>query len=159
LKYEGRTELAEPLARYLVAIFQQPPWTELPHRLDACVPVPLHSKRLSERGYNQSALLTASFAQRVELPIKARYLTRTRETVSQVTLSADERRANVAGAFVADPEVAGKRLLVIDDVTTTGATLIACAYALKQAGVAAVYGMALATPWHADPDSPRHLAS
>lgn len=153
LKYEGRAELAEPLSRYLVAIFQLPPWSELPHTIDACVPVPLHAQRLAERGYNQSALLTTRFAQRMDLSVEENYLTRTRETVSQVTLSADERHTNVAGAFTATPEVAGKRLLVIDDVTTTGATLTACANALKMAGATQIYGMALAMPRYIGSDS------
>lgn len=146
LKYEGRPELAAPLSRYLVAVFGQTPWPNLATGIDACLPVPLHPERQGERGYNQSALLATAFAQAVGLPLCETYLSRTRKTASQVTLSANERLVNVAGAFTASPTVAGKRLLVIDDVTTTGATLTACAEALKGAGAVAVFGLALAMP-------------
>jgi ComF family protein len=146
LKYEGQRELAEPLARYLVAIFQRPPWTELPFNFDGCIPVPLHPKRQQERGFNQAALLASSFSGRTKLPMQETWLTRNRETASQATLSAEERRQNITDAFTASPEVAGRRLLVIDDVTTTGATLTACAHALRKAGAMHVCGLALATP-------------
>ncbi|MBI1299488.1 ComF family protein [bacterium] len=157
-KYRNQPELAEPLSRYLVAIFQQPPWTEITHTIDGCVPVPLHPKRLAERGYNQAALLAASFAERVRLPVTEAWLSRNRETTSQATLTADQRRQNIAGAFSTSTAVKGKRILVIDDVTTTGATLTACAYALRGAGAAAVYGMALATPLLATRQDPHQMA-
>ena len=157
-KYRNQPELAEPLSRYLVAIFQQPPWTDITYAIDGCVPVPLHPKRLAERGYNQAGLLTASFAHRVGLPMNESWLVRSRETTSQATLTADQRRQNIAGAFSASSAVKGKHILVIDDVTTTGATLTACAYALRDAGAAAVYGMALATPLLATSQDPHQMA-
>ncbi len=146
LKYEGRVELAEPLSRYLVATVQ--PLRERGQMgvLDGCLPVPLHPRRLAERGYNQSALLAAAFARRTRYPFHEDWVWRSRDTQSQVTLSAAERQRNVADAFSASPAVAGKRLLLIDDVTTTGATLMACAKAVQAAGATEVYGLVLATP-------------
>jgi ComF family protein len=146
LKYEGRMELGASLARYLVAIFQRPPWTELTFSFDGCIPVPLHPKREKERGYNQAALLASGFGEQINLPVRETWLVRSRETASQATLSAEERRLNIADAFIASPDVVGKRLLIIDDVTTTGATLTACAHALRKAGAEIICGLALATP-------------
>lgn len=156
-KYEGRRELGEPLSHYLVAAFQRQPWTDLPFTFDGCIPVPLHAKRRKERGYNQAGLLAAGFSGRVSIPIRETWLARSRETASQATLSAEERRQNIADAFVASPEVAGKRLLVIDDVTTTGATLTACAQALRNAGADIVCGLALATPHLSGNPKPRQM--
>ncbi|MBX3000412.1 MAG: ComF family protein [Caldilineaceae bacterium] len=106
----------------------------------------MHPKRQQERGFNQAALLAFNFSERTKLPVRETWLTRSRETASQATLSAEERRQNIADAFLASSEVMGRRLLVIDDVTTTGATLTACAHALRKAGAMHVCGLALATP-------------
>ncbi len=146
LKYERQPELAAPLARYLVAVAQQPPWLEILPYINAVIPVPLHAQRLAERGYNQSALLAGEFSERVGLKMAESWLRRARQTRSQVGLNAAERQQNVADAFLADSVAAGKRLLLIDDVFTTGSTLAACAQALRQAGAAAVYGLVLSTP-------------
>lgn len=146
LKYEGRVELAEPLSRYLLATVQRLQSLSGPMEIDGCLGVPLHARRLAERGYNQSGLLAAALARRLHYSYQPEWVWRHRETQSQVTLSAVERQQNVADAFTASPAVVGKRLLLIDDVTTTGATLSACASALKAAGAAAVYGLVLATP-------------
>ncbi|MBI3959665.1 MAG: ComF family protein [Chloroflexi bacterium] len=155
LKYSGQPELAAPLARYFVAVAQQPPWLEILAQIDGVIPVPLHAQRLTERGYNQSALLAGAFAERMRLKLAESWLSRARQTRSQVGLNAAERQQNVADAFHADSVVAGKRLLLIDDVFTTGATLAACAQALRQAGAAAVYGLVLSTPAPAiDDDTP-----
>jgi ComF family protein len=135
LKYDKQRELAPLLARYLIAVAQQPPWTEILPEIDGVIPVPLHAQRLAER-----------FAERMGLPLAESWLRRERETRSQVGLNGAERRQNVAGAFCADPVVAGKRLLLVDDVFTTGTTLTECAQALRLAGSTAVYGLALATP-------------
>jgi ComF family protein len=148
-KYQHHQRLAEPLARYLVAVFAQPPWTLagiVQQQIDAVVPVPLHAQRRAERGYNQSELLAASFCRSVGLPLRATWLERTRVTKQQIELTPQERARNVAGAFVASPEVAGKTLLLVDDVYTTGATLTACAAAAREQGAAQVLALALATP-------------
>jgi len=146
LKYGGQPELAAPLARYLIAVAQQPPWTKILPQIDSVVPVPLHAQRLAERGYNQSALLAGAFARRMDLKMAEGWLIRSRQTRSQVGLSALDRRRNVANAFTAAAVVQGKRLLLVDDVFTTGATLTACAQTLRRAGAAAVYGLILSTP-------------
>lgn len=146
LKYSGQPELAPLLARYLIAVALQPPWLDILPTIDGVIPVPLHAQRLAERGYNQSALLAAALAQHRGLVLTESWLRRERETRSQVGLNGAERRQNVAGAFRADPAVAGKRLLLVDDVFTTGTTLTECAQALRLAGAAAVYGLALSTP-------------
>lgn len=147
LKYEQRPELAEALARYLIALVQQSPQGALLCAVDAVAPVPLYHERQRERGYNQSELLASAFCRGVQLPVRSNWLTRQRSTQSQVGLSAAERRQNVQNAFVAVPGVKGQRILLIDDVYTTGATMRACAQAALHAGAQAVYGLALACPW------------
>jgi len=151
LKYENRPELAEPLARYLAAVFQAPPWDVLPAPIDAVVPVPLHVQRREERGYNQSELLAASLCQATGLALQPAWLERIQATRQQVGLTAAERRQNVSGAFTAHSAVAGRALLLIDDVYTTGATLEACAEAATAAGARAVYALTLAIPAHGAP--------
>ncbi|MBA2469210.1 MAG: ComF family protein [Chloroflexia bacterium] len=103
---------------------------------DAIVPVPLHPARLRKRGYNQSGLLAAEIGRQLQVPVMP-VLVRTRDTVSQVTLSREDRQTNLSGAFGLDPGWApapGTRFLMIDDVRTTGATLNACAKELVRTG-------------------------
>jgi ComF family protein len=145
-KYEAQPELAPLLARYLIAVYAEPPWSTLARAVTAIVPVPLHPQRLEERGYNQSELLAISLSGAVGLPLQSMWLERTRETRRQVGLGPSERHANVDGAFCATEAVAGESLLLIDDVYTTGSTLRACADAALAAGAAAVYGLTLALP-------------
>jgi ComF family protein len=138
-KYRRDVGLADGLARYLVA-----PWAALGRPGAAVLPVPLAAQRQRERGYNQSGLLARAFADLTRLPYLAGAVERVRPTASQVGLSAAERRANVAGAFCARAErVAGRSLVLVDDVCTTGATLTACAEALCAAGAAAVWALTL----------------
>lgn len=143
-KYENRPELGPLLARYLVAVFRHAPWCDA--AIDAVVPVPLHAERLAERGYNQAERLATPFAVAVGLPVADDWLARTRLTRQQVGLGPAERQANVEGAFQATPAVAGRHILLIDDVLTTGATLRAAARAARTAGAVAVYGLTLALP-------------
>lgn len=146
LKYNGEKELAYVLARYLTAAFQQPPWCNLEATIDFAIPVPLHAERLHERGYNQAALIAEAFGQRSQLSVETSILLRTRYSQSQVHLQFDERQANVKNAFEATQDLSGKRVLLIDDVYTTGATLNECAQALRNAGAIDVFGLTLAMP-------------
>lgn len=146
LKYSGEKELAYVLACYLTATFQQPPWSTLEATIDFAIPVPLHAKRLHERGYNQAALIAEAFGQRSQLPVETSILLRTRHSHSQVHLQFDERQANVKNAFETTQDLSGKRVLLVDDVYTTGATLNECAQALRNAGAIDVFGLTLAMP-------------
>lgn len=136
LKYQGQIELAGPLGRLMTrADLLQRDW-------DAVIPVPLHPWRAWLRGYNQAALLTRWALPR-GLRARPRLLRRVRATAPQTDQDAAARRHNLHDAFAAAPEVAGLRLLVIDDVTTTGATLQACLQALRAAGAREAAGLAL----------------
>ncbi len=110
-------------------------WRALPvdERFDAVVPVPLHWRRRWARGFNQSEILARCLARRRGIKV-LRALQRRRQTESQASLSNAKRRLNVAGAFRAKTSLAGMRILLVDDVMTTGATAGACAIALKRAG-------------------------
>lgn len=128
--------LAEPMAVWV---------TRLNWQADLILPVPLGEKRYSERGYNQVALVAWPLAMRLGWRYDPQGLTRSRETRSQVGLSALERKENVDGAFRADPcRVKDRRVIVMDDVATTGATLSACAQALQEAGAQCVYALTIA---------------
>ncbi|HEX3218279.1 MAG TPA: ComF family protein [Aestuariivirgaceae bacterium] len=137
LKYHDRHETALPMAR-LMALAGR----DVIASSDLLMPVPLHRWRLWRRRYNQAALLANRIARRVGKPCHHHGLLRIRATASQVGLDAKRRARNVRGAFAVlpalEPEVSGRRVLLIDDVLTTGATSNACAQALLQAGAAAV---------------------
>lgn len=140
LKYSGRSSLAEPLSSFLCER-----WIAGPLPADLIVPVPLHEARLRERGYNQSTLLAGQLARTSKLPLAEDALKRIRATTPQITLNAIEREANVRDAFEARADLAaGRRILLVDDVCTTGATLAACSRALKQAGATSVWALTLA---------------
>ena len=111
----------------------------VPHdeMFDAVVPVPLHWRKRWSRGFNQAELLARPIAKRRQIPV-LRALRRKRSTEVQATLAVAGRRRNVQGAFEARLNVAGKRILLVDDVMTTGATASACAMALKRAGAKSV---------------------
>jgi ComF family protein len=129
--------LAELLADYLRL-------SRLPG--EAIVPVPLHPRRLRERGYNQSGLLARELGKLTNLPVLQDGLIRTKEARPQVKASdVEERRRNVANAFVCQNEkVSGKQIILVDDVCTSGATLESCALALKNKGAVGVWGLTLA---------------
>jgi ComF family protein len=113
---------------------------------DVVVPVPLHRERERERGYNQAALLSKPLAKKLRLPHKAVLLMRTRARPDKQLLSLEERWESVRGAFATRPgsRVDNLRVLLIDDVLTTGATLDACARALRDAGAKSVIGLTVA---------------
>ncbi len=113
---------------------------------EVLVPVPLHKKRLRERGYNQSAVLAKKLGKLTGLPVVDNCLVRELHSSPQARSSnVEERRNNVAGAFTCrDDRLKEKEALLIDDVSTSGATLDACAAALKEAGAESVWGLVLA---------------
>ncbi len=113
---------------------------------DVIIPVPLHKERLRERGFNQSLLLAREISGRFGIPVDFESLRRVRDTGTQVSLSGSRRRENVRGAFEAAGSVRGKRVLLIDDVLTTGSTVGECARELvgKGAREVAVYTVARA---------------
>lgn len=113
---------------------------------DIMVPVPLHRQRLKQRGFNQSLFLARELARAFAIPVDFESLKRTRDTGPQVDLGGDERRDNVKGAFEAADAVKGKKVLLIDDVLTTGSTARECARALVSKGAldVAVYTAARA---------------
>jgi len=144
LKYKRDIILADSLARLLHAAWQT---QALPG--EVVIPVPLSPQRLRERGYNQAGLLARGFAELAGLQYALDGAARVRHTVSQVGLTAEQRCANVVGAFEGRPRVvAGCAVILVDDVRTTGATLEACAEALRAVGAASVWGLTLArTRW------------
>ncbi len=136
LKYRAYTRVVEKVAAPLMLGV-----LEEGAGYDRVVPVPLHRSRLRKRGFNQAALLARGVARRINSPVSDT-LEVVRSTRDQVELSAAGRRANVAGAFAATGRVAG-RLLLIDDVFTTGATMSACAGTLLEAGAGEVHALSL----------------
>jgi ComF family protein len=139
LKYGGRTELAPILGRLLAD-------AALPHAgcIDRVVPLPLHSVRLRERGFNQSALLAGPVARALGVRLDVRSLVRVRPTCDQASLPRAHRADNVRGAFAVVGRHGEGRVLLIDDVRTTGATLAAAAQTLLEGGFAEVSTLALA---------------
>ena len=139
-KYRGVRAAAPDLGRLLAqhVIGHQVPGEVL-------VPVPLHSRRLRSRGYNQSALLAKELAKHTGISLVSNLLTRAKDAPPQVEASSPaQRRSNVEGSFHGTRELTGQKVLVIDDVATTGHTLSACAAALKAVGAASVWGLVLA---------------
>ncbi len=146
LKYRGGQAIAPTLAHLAARRpHRWPIWLQR-GAIDLFTPVPLHPTRLRQRGYNQSALLAAQLAAQLDLPYTDTVgLQRTRHTRPQVGLGMAERRSNVAGAFTCSgDEVQGKRVALLDDVYTTGATLQDCARALREAGATRVYAITIA---------------
>ncbi|HEY3118360.1 MAG TPA: ComF family protein [Chloroflexota bacterium] len=141
LKYESRTRLAPHLAVALVAALEARPIS-----FDVVVPVPLAPGRRQARGHNQSELLARALAAERGVELAPGILRREHETRPQQGLSARERRINVRGAFAAAPDSSldGRRVMLVDDVCTTGATLDACAQALADAGAAGVWAVVVA---------------
>ncbi|MBI3754617.1 MAG: ComF family protein [Deltaproteobacteria bacterium] len=138
-KYNGKTSLAKPLGRIMTDEF-------LANNYDLIVPVPLHKTRLTERGFNQSLFLAREIAAIYNLPIDYLNLKRIRPTDPQINLRGADRIANVRGAFAVEKAAVfkDKKILLIDDVYTTGATVTECSNILKKAGAKAVSILTLA---------------
>ncbi len=138
LKYQRRRRMALLLADALADDWSPPPG-------DALIPVPLHPDRLAERGFNQAEELARRLSQRWRIPLCRQGLIRERDTGHQARLGRRARQSNVAGAFFwSDHRPPPERVLLVDDVLTTGATLVACADALRRAGTHEVRAVALA---------------
>jgi ComF family protein len=140
LKYRNHKAVASILATLLAEAY----W-RYQLAVDVLMPVPLHAARFRERGYNQCELLARAMGPLLHKPVNTSALYRTRATRSQMTLGVQERHQNVAEAFACSlTDLSGQKVLLIDDVCTTGSTLDACADALKKSGVVAVWGLTLA---------------
>lgn len=142
LKYQKRTEYASLLAEIMAECYSD--WKDANGEI--IVPVPLHSTRQRQRGFNQAALLAEHFGRRSHLPIAGKALLRIKPIPSQTRLKKSERRKNVAGAFACrNPEqIRGKRLILVDDVYTTGSTFNECSRVLMEAGAHSVQCLAYA---------------
>ena len=140
-KYQNLRALAPILGRLLKDYLDSHP---LP--FDAILPVPLHPRRQRQRGYNQAGLLARELGKLVGMPVAQGAIRRVKATPPQARAQRrEERRANVTRAFVCQERgLEGRNLLLVDDVSTTGATLDACAQALKKAGAKAVLGLTIA---------------
>lgn len=138
-KFEKIHTLAKPLGGFLARVLPRE------EHFDAIVPMPLHWRRRWERGFNQSELLAREIGRRWNVPVK-KAVRRVKPTVPQAGLTNAKRRANVAGAFGLKKyaRLKGARVLLVDDVLTTGATAAACARALKRAGATHVALLAVA---------------
>lgn len=122
-------------------------YPELQNRsYDAIIPVPLHKIRLRERGYNQSEVIATTLSEKLHTPVKNELLLRTRHTASQTTFSKKERDKNVKDAFYCPNTITDKKILLVDDVITTGSTAEACLRCLKNAGVDQVNIFTIAHP-------------
>jgi len=140
LKYMGDIALGEVLSRPLIELVKQLSW-----KPDLMTPVPASLARRKRRGYNQASMLALPVALGCGITYQPGALVKTKNTPTQVGLTAAERRDNVRGAFQARRHyVEGKSVLVVDDITTSGATIRACADALLRAGARQVYGLTLA---------------
>ena len=128
-KFKGAYRIAEYMAEKMIMALEK----ESISGFDLIVPVPLHIKRIVERGYNQSEKLAQEIAKKLSIPME-NAIERIRYTRSQATLNGKERRMNLDAAFRATEKVKGKYVILVDDIRTTGTTAVKCANALFEAG-------------------------
>ncbi len=140
-KYQGEKQLAS----YLASLILLPPGWDA----DIIVPIPLYEKRYRKRGFNQSELIAAELSKDIGVRVDTRIMHRTRDTNTQTELTKEERAKNMQNAFHVNERLDGLRILLLDDVFTTGATLSDAARALKEAGAACVLAI---TVLYADPN-------
>lgn len=153
LKFNGARMLGRALGLLLAAELDR-----RAARADALIAVPLHAKRLRERGYNQAEEIARTVAAELNIPFRAAGVRRRKATTAQSTLGSAARGANVAHAFAADRRCEGLRLAVVDDVITTGATVNAVAVALQRAGADSVVAWAVARTPERHPGTRRSSA-
>lgn len=140
MKYRRNIGFGEAIALQMVDFVCSLSWP-----VEILIPVPLGKKRLKERGYNQVGLVARPLAYQMRWIYASHGLSKTRDTRSQVGLSVAQRRENVHNAYQADPRVVKqKSVLIMDDVATTGSTILACTEALLSAGAQAVYVLTIA---------------
>jgi len=146
-KFLGRRALTVPLADLLVGLLKNG-LHGVHAAFDLACPVPLHPQRQKERGFNQSELIARYFCQQTGIRLETGLLQRTRPTIPQVMLPPGQRARNVRGAFSLSPQASAKgaRILLIDDLYTTGSTLKECARVLRKGAAAEVYVITLARP-------------
>lgn len=151
-KYEGKTGLQDALGSLMIDRINQLGWANKVDPLsikregiDIIIPVPLHKAKLKSRGYNQSDILATFISKKMNIPISRNNLKRIKATITQASLRRKERIKNIHNAFcVQQPEkFSGKRILLIDDVFTTGATSNECSRILKQAGSSDIFILTL----------------
>lgn len=135
-KFRGIKRLSDPLGRLLLACDLSD--------IDAIIPVPLSIKSLRKRGFNQSSLLAKVVSDNTKIPLFMNVLTKKRETLPQIGLSAKKRRSNIKGAFRAEKDIHGLKVLLLDDVMTTTATANECSKELLKAGAKDVTVLTLA---------------
>jgi len=138
LKYQGITSVGAELGSFIASSLKSK--NILP---DCIIPIPLHKQKHRERGYNQSEIIARGISKILSIPVEKKVVKRIRYTQSQTKLSAEERRKNMDGAFIINPSHANriehKSCLLVDDVITTGSTMLACASALKAAHPAKLF--------------------
>ena len=129
LKFKGSVETGNCLGLLLA---QHPSISTL--TVDCIVPIPLHKERLALRGFNQSLEIARPLAARLAVPLLPRLMVRKKATAPQSGCNLNTRRENIRNAFQSSSEVAGKRILLVDDTVTTGSTIEAAARSLREAG-------------------------
>ena len=140
LKYHNNLGLGMIFSDFLAEIIINEKWN-----IDYIVPIPISKGHARKRGYNQSMVISRPLSYLLDIPIDNRSVIRVKETSSQVTLSRDERFTNLKYAFrTVSDKLIGKRVLIVDDITTTGATLISCSETLKDSGCSEVYCLTVA---------------